>query len=98
MERVKLKALTQWKPVLRPYTPTSDEDERGFMDFVIKRYPNGPMSEHMHNMNPGQRLDIKGPLPKYPWTENKHNHIALIAGGTGITPYCLPFLEARSNS
>lgn len=37
-------------------------------------------------MVPGQRLDMKGPIPKYPWTENKHDHIALIAGGTGITP------------
>lgn len=44
------------------------------------------MSEHMHNMEPGQRLDMKGPIPKYPWEANKHNHIALIAGGTGITP------------
>lgn len=37
-------------------------------------------------MQPGQRLDFKGPLPKYPWTPNKHDHIALVAGGTGITP------------
>lgn len=44
------------------------------------------MSEHMHSMKPGQRLDFKGPLPKYPWTTNKHEHIALITGGTGITP------------
>ena len=61
-------------------------DERGYLDFIIKRYPNGPMSEHFHSMSPGQRLDIKGPLPKYPWEENKHKHIALLAGGTGITP------------
>lgn len=44
------------------------------------------MSSQMHNMTPGQRLDFKGPIPKYAWEENKHNHIALIAGGTGITP------------
>ena len=44
------------------------------------------MSTHLHNMEPGQRLDFKGPLPKYPWTANKHAHIALVAGGTGITP------------
>lgn len=44
------------------------------------------MSEHLHDMVPGQRLDFKGPIPKYPWSPNKHNHIALIAGGTGITP------------
>ncbi|KAL8993128.1 MAG: hypothetical protein Q9169_006584 [Polycauliona sp. 2 TL-2023] len=74
------------KPVIRPYTPTSDEDARGHIDFLVKRYPNGPMSEHMHNMEPPQRLDFKGPIPKYPWTPNKHDHICLIAGGTGITP------------
>jgi cytochrome-b5 reductase len=33
-----------------------------------------------------QRLSFKGPLVKYPWDANKHDHIALIAGGTGITP------------
>jgi cytochrome-b5 reductase len=37
-------------------------------------------------MEPGQRLDFKGPLPKYQWETNKQNHVAFIAGGTGITP------------
>ncbi|KAK1767166.1 hypothetical protein QBC33DRAFT_539422 [Phialemonium atrogriseum] len=74
------------KPVMRPYTPISDEDSKGHMDLLVKRYENGPMSTHLHDMVPGQRLDIKGPLPKYSWTPNKHGHIALIAGGTGITP------------
>ena len=44
------------------------------------------MSNHLHNMKPGQQLEFKGPLPKYPLDTNKHEHIALIAGGTGITP------------
>lgn len=61
-------------------------DAKGYLDFMIKKYPNGPMSEHIHSMTPGQRLDFKGPLPKYPWSPNKHEHICLIAGGTGITP------------
>ncbi|KAF5019866.1 hypothetical protein F66182_8102 [Fusarium sp. NRRL 66182] len=82
----KYKGPQDEKPTLRPYTPTSDENEKGFIEFLIKKYPNGPMSTHMHNLVPGQRLDIKGPLPKYPWEENKHDHIALIAGGTGISP------------
>ena len=83
----KYKGPEMEKPVIRPYTPVSDEDQQGYIDLIVKRYPNGPMSEHMHNMNPGQRLDFKGPIPKYPWEPNKHDHIALIAGGTGITPY-----------
>lgn len=56
------------------------------MEFLIKAYPNGPMSQHLHSMKPGDTLLFKGPLPKYPWSPNKHKHVALIAGGTGITP------------
>lgn len=37
-------------------------------------------------MTPGQTLSFKGPIPKYAWSTNKHDHITLIAGGTGITP------------
>ena len=44
------------------------------------------MSSHLHDMNPDQRLKFKGPISKYPLAENQHKHIALIAGGTGITP------------
>jgi cytochrome-b5 reductase len=82
----KYKGPEMKKPVIRPYTPISDVDQKGTVDFLIKKYPDGPMSSHMHNLEPGQRLEIKGPIPKYQWTPNKHEHIALIAGGTGITP------------
>ncbi|KAK4161962.1 hypothetical protein QBC43DRAFT_291310 [Cladorrhinum sp. PSN259] len=84
--------LTKFKPsegekaVLRPYTPISEEDAQGYIDLLIKKYPNGPMSTHLHSLAPGQTVDVKGPLPKYPWSPNKHEHIALVAGGTGITP------------
>ncbi|KAI1827193.1 oxidoreductase NAD-binding domain-containing protein [Xylaria intraflava] len=74
------------KPVLRPYTPVSDEGSKGYIELIVKKYPGGPMSTHLHDMVPGQRLDFKGPLPKYPWAANKHEHIALVAGGTGIAP------------
>ncbi|RAH79581.1 NADH-cytochrome b5 reductase [Aspergillus japonicus CBS 114.51] len=83
--------LTKFKPVdakavIRPYTPTSDEETPGYIDLVVKVYPDGAMSNYLHNMNVGQRLDFKGPIVKYPWETNKHKHITLIAGGTGITP------------
>ncbi|KXH63291.1 oxidoreductase NAD-binding domain-containing protein [Colletotrichum nymphaeae SA-01] len=82
----KYKSPEDEKATLRPYTPTSDEDAKGYLELIVKKYPNGPMSTHMHDMTPGQRLDFKGPLPKYAWSPNKHEHIALVAGGTGITP------------
>ena len=61
-------------------------DSKGYMDFVVKKYPDGPMSTHLHEMRLDQRLEFKGPISKYPWEPNKHQHIGLIAGGTGITP------------
>ncbi|EGP87886.1 unnamed protein product [Zymoseptoria tritici ST99CH_1A5] len=82
----KHKAEGDEKPTIRPYTPTSDEDEKGYMDLIVKKYEGGKMSEHLHSMEPGQKLEMKGPIPKYQWQANKHNHIALLAGGTGITP------------
>jgi cytochrome-b5 reductase len=44
------------------------------------------MSKHLHDLEPGQSMSFKGPLPKYRLTENLHEHIVCIAGGTGITP------------
>lgn len=67
----KYKGPEMKKPVIRPYTPISDVDQKGTVDFIIKKYPDGPMSEHMHNLEPGQRLDIKGPIPKFQWSPNK---------------------------
>jgi cytochrome-b5 reductase len=82
----KFKAQDAEKPTIRPYTPISDPDEKGSVELLVKKYPNGPMSEHLHDMKPGDTLSMKGPIPKYPWTANKHEHITCVAGGTGITP------------
>ncbi|RMD42662.1 hypothetical protein DV735_g2476, partial [Chaetothyriales sp. CBS 134920] len=84
--------LTQWqapdqdKPTIRPYTPISDEDAKGHLDLLVKVYPNGPMSTHIHSLKPGDTLAIKGPIARYAWSANKHEHITLVAGGTGIAP------------
>lgn len=82
----KYKGPEDKKATMRPYTPVSDESEKGYLDLLIKKYPGGPMSTHLHDMREGQTLEVKGPLPKYAWEENKHDHVALIAGGTGIAP------------
>ncbi|KAF9177977.1 NADH-cytochrome b5 reductase [Haplosporangium sp. Z 11] len=74
------------KPVIRPYTPTSDTDRTGSFDFVIKRYEGGPMSTHIHSLKPGETLSVKGPISKYPLSPNQHETVSLIAGGAGITP------------
>ncbi|KAK1780232.1 hypothetical protein QBC45DRAFT_115007 [Copromyces sp. CBS 386.78] len=75
----------RWLPVLRPYTPTSDLNEPGYVELMVKLYPGGKQSTHLHSLQPGDTLTV-APIPELKWTPNKHPHVAMIAGGAGITP------------
>lgn len=55
------------KPIIRPYTPTSSSDLEGELHFLIKRYDEGKMSQHIHSLQPGEKLAIKGPIMKIPY-------------------------------
>jgi len=74
------------KDVIRPYTPVSDTEEKGFFDLIVKTYPDGVMSKHLRTLKPGDSLDFKGPFEKIHYTPNMKKKLGLIAGGTGITP------------
>ncbi|KAI8984621.1 hypothetical protein BDF20DRAFT_860916 [Mycotypha africana] len=76
----------QLEEVIRPYTPVNLEEERGFVEFMIKYYPKGNMSKHVHNLKVGDTLEIKGPFEKYNWDQKTVQHVGMLAGGTGITP------------
>ncbi|KAK4121677.1 ferredoxin reductase-like protein [Parathielavia appendiculata] len=75
----------RWLPVLRPYTPVNDLNEPGYIELMVKLYPNGKQSTHLHSLKPGDTLTF-APIKELAWTPNKHEHVALIAGGAGITP------------
>ncbi|KAF8610543.1 NADH-cytochrome b5 reductase [Ceratobasidium sp. AG-I] len=74
------------KPVMRPYTPISAPHTPGELALVIKRYPDGKLSSHIHSMAVGQTLKIKGPIPKLAWLANQFSEVGMVAGGSGITP------------
>ncbi|KAI0376021.1 NADH-cytochrome b5 reductase [Hypomontagnella monticulosa] len=73
-------------PVLRPYTPINALDEPGALELLVKRYPNGKQSTHLHSLQPGDSLRFITRIPGYNWQPNQHSEIMLIAGGAGITP------------
>lgn len=75
--------------VIRPYTPINlDKKTPGFFDLMIKHYKDGKMSSSFFNLQPGQMIEIKGPIKKYNYelASATKKHIGMIAGGTGITP------------
>lgn len=75
-----------WFPVFRPYTPIHDLDKPGVLELLVKKYPDGKASSHLHSLEAGQELTVRGPLPGH-WTVPKDQRdILLVAGGAGITP------------
>ena len=68
-----------------PYTEPPP-DEPGYLELLVKKYPNGRASSHLHSLNPGDKLLFAAALKGYSWKPNSYSHITLIAGGAGITP------------
>lgn len=85
------------KYVIRPYTPISDPESKGYFDLLIKIYPEGKMSQHFAHLKPGDTLEVKGPIEKLPYSPNMKKHIGMVAGGTGITPM-LQIVDAILNN
>ena len=61
---VVFKANIDGKDVIRPYTPITRPNTIGQLEFVIKNYPKGSMSKHVHEMKKGDTIEIKGPSKK----------------------------------
>ncbi|KAF9225294.1 ferredoxin reductase-like protein [Gyrodon lividus] len=74
------------KPMYRPYTPISASDLEGELTFIIKKYETGNVSKYIHSLKPGDKLAVKGPLPKWSWKMNEFDEVGLIGGGSGIAP------------
>ncbi|XP_066999551.1 NADH-cytochrome b5 reductase 2 isoform X2 [Anabrus simplex] len=110
-QHIHLSAKISDEIVIRSYTPVSSDEDKGYMDLVIKVYfknvhpkfpEGGKMSQHLESMKIGDTIDVRGPsgrlmyleygrfsikvLRKDPPTEITVKKVAMIAGGTGITP------------
>ena len=72
--------------VMRPYTPISRPDVKGYLELAVKTYPDGKMSQHMAKLKVGDKLDFKGPIVKTTYKANEFKEVGMVAGGTGIAP------------
>ncbi|KAL4224696.1 NADH-cytochrome b5 reductase 3 [Mactra antiquata] len=69
-QHIYLTAKINGSLVLRPYTPVSSDDDKGYMDLVIKVYfknvnpkfpDGGKMSQYLNDMELGDYIDVRGP-------------------------------------
>ncbi|KAF3345621.1 Nitrate reductase [NADPH] [Verticillium dahliae VDG2] len=58
----------------------------GTLDLLVKLYPDGKQSTHLHSLSPGETLLFAAGLKGPAWKPNAIPHVTLIAGGAGITP------------
>eukprot|EP00439_Symbiodinium_sp_Y106_P063839 s4047_g9.t3 len=66
-----LKARVDGKPLMRAYTPVTDDSTPGHVDLLVKVYfkdvhpefpEGGKMSQHMESMKIGDAIEVKGPV------------------------------------
>ena len=76
-----------------PFTPTSLADDK-VLEFTIKGYPHGGMTEKLHRLNVGDELW----LGKVFGTILYKGPGVFIAGGAGITPFMAIFRQLYRNN
>eukprot|EP00746_Dinoflagellata_sp_MGD_P042621 gnl/MRDRNA2_/MRDRNA2_203296_c0_seq1.p1 gnl/MRDRNA2_/MRDRNA2_203296_c0~~gnl/MRDRNA2_/MRDRNA2_203296_c0_seq1.p1 ORF type:complete len:438 (-),score=59.41 gnl/MRDRNA2_/MRDRNA2_203296_c0_seq1:54-1367(-) len=72
--------------IARPYTPL--DVSRNSIKLLVKRYPNGRMSEHLHDPCL-KEISVTGPSgkPLEPYLTNAAGPVVMFAAGTGVAPF-----------
>eukprot|EP00930_Biecheleria_cincta_P032570 TRINITY_DN22597_c0_g1_i1.p1 TRINITY_DN22597_c0_g1~~TRINITY_DN22597_c0_g1_i1.p1 ORF type:complete len:300 (-),score=36.35 TRINITY_DN22597_c0_g1_i1:378-1277(-) len=79
------------------YTPVTTDDQKGYFELLVKGYPDGQVSRYLCSLKPGDSVLVKGPVHKLPYKANMKKNIAMIAGGSGITPMLQVVKEVLKN-
>ena len=83
---VAVKVPIDGKDEIRFYNPISSNLEMGYMDLIVKSYPEGVVSKYFAGLRSGSTVDFMGPIGTFRYSPNSSKAIGFIAGGTGITP------------
>jgi hypothetical protein len=63
--------------VERPYTPLFGIDE-GVIKLWVKRYPRGEVGRWLHSKQPGDTIEIRGPLKTFPFREGEWDEVVMV--------------------
>ena len=67
-----------------PIGIASSPTEKGFVKFTVNKV--GMVSSHLHSMQPGDIMGVRGPLGNsYPWEALEGKHVVIIGGGFAFT-------------
>ncbi|ODV81128.1 NADH-cytochrome b-5 reductase [Suhomyces tanzawaensis NRRL Y-17324] len=74
------------KDEIRFYSPILNQFDAGFFDILVKHYENGVVSRKLAELREGQTVKFRGPFGTLDYVPNMAKKLALVAGGSGITP------------
>ncbi|CCD24836.1 cytochrome-b5 reductase NDAI_0E00200 [Naumovozyma dairenensis CBS 421] len=74
------------KEEIRYYNPISSKLDKGYFDLLIKSYADGKVSKYFAGLKPGESVEFKGPIGELNYNVNSSTALAIVAGGSGITP------------
>jgi ferredoxin-NADP reductase len=74
--------------VERSYSIASEPERRGEIDLTVERIEEGEASAFLHDVvEPGDRLEVRGPIGGYfVWEAPLGGPLLLVAGGSGVVP------------
>lgn len=64
--------------VERPYTPLEGIDENGHLKLWVKKYPKGEVGKWLHSKQPGESIEIRGPLATWPWKDGVWDEVIMV--------------------
>lgn len=85
-QHISVAAHIDGKEIVRSYTPTSSDEDKGYFDLLVKTYPNGNVSKYLSTLKLGDKARIRGPKGHFNYSNGLVKKFAMVAGGTGITP------------
>jgi ferredoxin-NADP reductase len=74
--------------VERSYSIASEPERTSEVDITVERIPGGEVSPFLHDvLEPGDRLEVRGPIGGYfVWEAALGRPLLLVAGGSGVVP------------
>lgn len=72
--------------VTRSYTPVSNNRDLGRLELLIRIYPDGHLGQYLKALQPGDKVDIRGPKGAMRYRKGMSKELGMVGGGTGITP------------
>lgn len=85
-QHVSVAADIRGRQIIRSYTPISNDRLKGYVDLLVKTYPDGNISKHFSELEIGQSALIRGPKGAFNYQPNTFDHLSMVAGGSGVTP------------